>query len=181
MSVSSGDFTVSGGDFGSPSIALDDITYSIDSLRDAIESYAAASIYQYPSTSAVNVFSHVLKSSGKDIGYVIVSSDSSSNSYLYYSNNYTVNGNSVVLHYPVTCCFYNRYRPNNTSYYQYRYDVSVQGDESFYIGNGALYYTNLVPGYPDVMQYHNSPQFYWISIAALSLLTISVFGKIIRR
>lgn len=180
MTVSGNVQSVSGGDYSS-SLVLDDIVYSVDSLKQTIEEYAASSIYQYPSTSAVDVFSHVLKSNGKDIGYVIVSTDSSVNSYLYYSDSYTVNGNTVTLHSPVTRCYYNRYRPNNTSSYQYRYDVAIQGDETIYVGGGSLYYTNLVPGYPDVLLDHNSPVTYWFRLTVVVVLSFFAFSRFIRR
>lgn len=117
-----------------------------DNFDDFIELYAAQ--YNiYPNTSAVNVFDFVLDGLSYVPGYVILSGSDSSSAYLYYAEDYDVNGNQIVLYSPVTQCSY--YRSYVGSSYNYFYNVSSVGQQTFNVGN-QLIYTNLVEGYPDV-------------------------------
>lgn len=139
-----------------------DLDFFIDLLAN-IPSYNV-----YPNTNAVNVFSYVLNSVDGNIGYVLLSGSDTNSTYLYYSNDFIIDGNNITLLSPVTFCNYYSYRPTSSSNYIYTYNVSVIGDTSFNITN-QLVYTNLLDGYPDLIPYKSRDSYSLIFIIALFL------------
>lgn len=152
--------------------SLDFSSFNFVTYDDLIEVMAAIPGYNvYPNTSAVNVFSDVLNGVSGNVGYVILSGSDTNSTYLYYSNNYSVSGQTINLYSPVTFCNYYSYRPTTNSSYVYTYNVSTIGDTSFTFSN-QLAYTNLLNGYPDVLPFKQKETYSLFFIIAFSLLVL---------
>ena len=167
-SVSDGD--LSSGDvyvttYPSDYVSVDDLYQ----LMANIPSYAV-----YPNTTAVDIFSKVLKSSAihSDVKYVVVAGNNS-DAYLYYSDVAVVNGKSVTFKSPVTQVHY--YSTRNSGYNtEYHYSVSQTGDQSVTLSD-QLVYTNTIAGYPDIKDRSVSSLYSLISFAFLLLVVLFLF------
>lgn len=141
---------------------------------DLIEALASVPSYNiYPNTTAVQVYELVLDSLDENVGYFIASGSSSSDVYLYYSEKYTVSGNTLTLQSPVTQCRYYTYRASSSSSTEYRYNVTTLSDISITLSN-QLVYTNLKDGYPDVMSYKKNESYSMIVTCAICALICAV-------
>lgn len=148
-------FSVSSGDIP-PEIHIDysepiDYDYLYDLLA-AIPQYNL-----YPNATAVNIFTQVLNGLDKNVHYVISAGSISGDTYLYYSKDVNVSGNTITLKSPVTQCRYYYYTQNSTTNYTYNVIV-LNSDQTISLSN-RLVYTNVVEGYPDVIPYKSKESF----------------------
>lgn len=170
LPLSGGDNTVSMGDVSvapsdnsdvsllpiSPSVVDGNTSNSqpidIQELSDAL--YSAISTYPiYPSSASVSVFEMVAEGLPSDYGYYMVSGFDSYTTYFYYSDNWSVEDNVIVLSGNVTKCSYYRTRQSSSSSWEYHYSVDNDVGLSSVSLFDDLVYTNLVEGYPTFTPY----------------------------
>lgn len=171
--------TVSGGDlFGQSSILdntdssgfyMDYPSYiqSLDYLYDTLANIPSYTVF--PNTAAVSVFRDVLNGVDDNIGYVILSGADTYSTYLYYSSNFSVSGSSITLSAPVKLCTYYQYRTSTSSPWMYTYTVQDIGESVFNLSN-QLVYTNIIDGYPDLIEYKSVSSYSLLFICAASTL-----------
>lgn len=171
-SVSSGDVYVF--NYTYPTVSSNSMSY--DDYISAIADHPAYAIY--PAEAAVRVFSDVIKGEPNHVFYVVLSGGQSSDAYLYYSDDFLLQGNTITLLDSVTVCRYYRYRYNGTSSYEYRYEVSSTSNVSFNLSN-QLAYTNCVSGYPVLEDYksRDSYSMLWIILVVLLILLYCIRRK----
>lgn len=150
-----------------------------DELIEALASVPSYTIY--PSTSAVTVFTDVLNGLDSNVGYFLFAGQSSSDVYLYYSNDYSVSGKTINLYGDVVACHYSTYRPSTSSSIQYLYQVSNPGDTTVTVTN-QLVYTNLLEGYPDIIPFKQKQSYSLTFAIALSLILscVSLFSSTLK-
>lgn len=151
---------------------------SID-YNDLVELLSNVPTYTvFPNTSAVNVLQKVLNGVDGHFGYVVLSGSDTYQTHLYYSDEYVVSGKQITLQSPVTHCYYYQYRPSSSSSWVYTYTVSNEGDMSFNLSN-QLVYTNLLEGYPDLIDYkeRNSYDFKFIVTLGIIFIVVLMFSS----
>lgn len=162
--------TVSGGDsVGDSGSVLDNVM--LMSIAEDVQLLADASTEGYLSSSIVAVFDRVVDKMDYKY-YCAFRAGDSSDGYLYLSNN--INGSTLNA-----CNVVHMYRTYTDGVgYQYFYDVSYDDTETFNLGNGAMYYTNIVSGYPALGSPVETHISVWLPIFAVLTL---VCGFMIRR
>lgn len=183
ISVSSGDPQTSSSNSGSVQYNYYALSggqnISYDDLAEVLANVPAYNVY--PNVSAVNVFQQVLNGLTEDVGYFVISGSDTYSTYLYYSPDYTVSGNTIVLQGDVKQCFYHQYRPSSSSTWLYTYTVSDVGEQSVSVSNGLIY-TNLIDGYPDLIPYKQKESYNLLfSIPVILIATFLINKFVVRR
>lgn len=125
----------------------------------------------YPNATAVNIFTQVLNGLDGRYFYVISAGSTTSDTYLYYSKDYSVSGNTITLSAPVTVCRYYYYTASSQT--QYTYSVSTVNDVETISLSNKLVYTNCMDGYPDVIPYKSKEVF------SVSVSLVLLFGALL--
>lgn len=130
----------------------------------------------FPNTNAVKVFEYVLNGLDKNVGYFVLSGSDTYTTYLYYSEDYQLSGNSIQLSGDVVLCTYRQYRVNSSSPWQYTYTVSHVGSISV-TPDTELVYTNLLEGYPDIIPYKSKESFSLLWSIPVILVCIALAAR----
>lgn len=168
--------TVSSGDAGSASevVVIDNSASEelLMTISEDVQYLVEASVDGYLSSSIVDVFDRVVDSHDYNY-YVAFRGSDSSEGYLYLSNYCSSNSldDCTVVH------MYRASSGENYSY-DYYYQVSYDDSESFNFGNNAMYYTNVVPGYPEL---GDSGMKHLTDVVIILMIAVFVFSCMIRR
>lgn len=165
--------TVSSGD-AAPEVVVNNSASEalLMTISEDVQYLVEASVDGYLSTSIVDVFDRVVDSHDYNY-YVAFRGSDSSEGYLYLSN--YCSGNTLT-----DCLVVHMYRASSGENYSYDYyyQVSYDDSESFNFGNNAMYYTNVVSGYPEL---GDSGMKHLSVLVIIFMIAAFVFSCMIRR